>query len=201
MADDDWKRTWDARKAALESVLGPAEDTVLHAVVPFHLGGQADVLAFHKHIAGRVAATCELLGEPSQKQNLQGTYELMIADRDGNDWGPNVISKLARYTCDAVLQPGQTMDIGSAVPPKSTIAGFFFDDYKRMKYEGQDAGLLLCIGLTADEVAACRKGKRQEVYDALKAQKVFPYTDLFRPSVLKSSGGGGFWRRLTGGGG
>src|SRR5438128_21044 len=122
MAHDEWKRTWDARKAALESVLGPAEGTVLHAVIPFHLGGEADVLSFRKLIGGRVAATCELLGEPSQKRNLQGTFELAIAQRDGNNWGPNIISKLARYTCDAVLQPGQTMEIGSAVPAKSTIA-------------------------------------------------------------------------------
>jgi len=200
MADDEWKKTWDARLAALESVLGPSEDNVLHATVPFDLGGQADVLTFRQQIAGRVAATCELLGEPSQKRNLQGTFELAIAHRDDDDWGPNVISRLARYTCDAVLEPGQTMDIGPAVPAKSTIAGFFFDDYKRMKYQGEDAGVLLCIGLTADELAACLKGKRQMVYDALIAQKVFPYTDLFRPSVLKPSGGG-FWRRLTGGGG
>jgi hypothetical protein len=199
MANDEWKQTWDARQAALESVLGPAEDTVLHAPVPFHLGGQADVLTFRQRTAGRIAATCELLGEPSQKRNLQGTYELAIAHRDENDWGPNIISKLARYTCDAVLQPGQTMDIDSAVPAKSTIAGFFFDDFKRMKFAGADAGVLLCIGLTADEVIACRKGKRQMVYDALIAQKVFPYTDLNRLSVLKSSGGG-FWKRLTGGG-
>jgi hypothetical protein len=199
MADDGWKQTWDARQAALESVLGPADDLVLHAPVPFHLGGQADVLTFRRHIDGRLAATCELLGEGSQKRNLQGTFELAIAHREDHKWGANIISKLARYTCDAVLQPGQTMDIGSAVPAKSTIAGFFFDDFKRMKYQGDDAGVLLCIGLTADEMAACRKGKRQMVYDALIAQKVFPYTDLFRPSVLKSSGGG-FWRRLTGGG-
>ena len=185
MADEEWKQTWDARKAALESVLGPAEDTVLHAAIPFYLGGQADVLSFRTQIAGRVAATCELLGEPSQKRNVQGTFELAFAHRDDNAWGPNIISRLARYTCDAVLQPGQTMDIGAAVPAKSTIAGFFFDDFKRMKFQGAKAGVLLCIGLTADEVAACRRGKRQMVYDALIAQQVFPYTDLFRPSVLK----------------
>jgi hypothetical protein len=199
MAHNDWQHTWDARKAALESVLGPAEDCVLHALVPFHLGGQADVLTFRKHIPGRTAATCELLGEPAQKRNLLGTYELVIAHRDDNDWGPNVISKLARYTCDAQVQPGQTMDIAPAAPPNSTIAGFFFDDYKRIKYDGEDAGLLLCIGLTADELAACISGKRQMVYDALVAQNVFPYTDLDRPSVLKPPRPG-FWRRLLSGG-
>src|SRR4051812_42772033 len=185
MAENDWQQIWDARKAALESALGPADDSILHALVPFHLGGQADVLTFRNHIPGRTAATCELLGQPAQKRNLLGTYELAIAHRDDNDWGPNVISKLARYTCDALVQPGQTMEIGSAVPPGSTIAGFFFDDYKRIKYGGENAGLLLCIGLTADELAACMAGKRQTVYAALVTQNIFPYTDLNRPSVLK----------------
>jgi Suppressor of fused protein (SUFU) len=198
MDDDEWNRVWAARQAALESVLGPAENSVLHAVIPFELGGNADVLCFRKLIGEQIAATCELLGEPSQTPNSQGTYELAIAHRDENQWGPNIIAKLARYTCDAVLEPGETMDIGPAVPAKSTIAAFLFDDFKRMSYEGQDAGVLLCIGLTADEAAACLRGNRQEVYDALKAQNVFPYTDLFRPSVLKPRGG--FWRRLTGGG-
>jgi len=200
VGDDSWQRMWDARKAVLESVLGPAEDTVLHAMVPFHLGGQADVLSFRKHLPGRLSATCELLGEPSQKQNVIGNFELVVAHRDENEWGPNVISKLARYTCDAQLEPGHTMGIGTAVPKKSTIAAFFFVDYKRIKFEGIDAGLLLCIGLTSDELTACQKGRRKEVYDALVARGVFPYTDLFRESVLKPSGGG-FWRRLTGGGG
>jgi len=199
VGDDGWKKTWDARQAALESVLGPAEPVVLHAIVPFNLGGQADVLLFRNHIEGRVAATCELLGEPSQKPNLLGTYELAVAHRDDNDWGPQIISRLAKYTCESVLEPGHTMDIGPAVPRNSTITGFFFDDYKRMKYDGRDAGLLLCIGLTADELTACRQGKRQMVYDALVSQGIFPYTDLFRSSVLNPRPTG-FWRRLRRGG-
>jgi hypothetical protein len=204
MADKHWNQRWNKRKAALESVLGPADNRVLHATVPFDLGGLADVLFFRaaplsyygasgsatktgKRIDGLVAATCELLGEPSQMPNLQGTYELAIAHRGENDWGPAAISNLARYTSKAVQQPGQTMDIGSAVPANSTIAGFFFDDFKRMTFDGADAGILLCIGLTADEVMACRKGKRQSVYDGLIEQAIFPYTDLYRPSVLQRS--------------
>jgi hypothetical protein len=197
--DDDWQQTWDARKAALQGVLGEADDTVFHAPVPFHLGGFADVLSFHKHIPGRVAATCELLGEASQKQNQLGSFELVVAHRDDNEWGPNLISKLARYTCDAKVEPGQTMDIGSAVPKGSTITGLFFVDYSRFKYGGKDAGLLLCIGVTADELAACRKRKQQEVFEALNAAGVYPYTDLSRASTLGGNKGG-FWSRLTGGG-
>jgi len=199
MAGDSWQQIWDERKAALESVLGKSDDMVLTAFLPFHLGGQADVLLFHKHIAGRVAATCVLLGEPSQKKNELGVFELMVAHRDENDWGPQVISKLARYTCDACLKPGDTMEIGPAVPTGSTIAGFLFLDYSRFKFQGIDAGLLLCIGITADELAVCKQGKPQEVLDALKTAQVYPYTDLFRASALISPKRG-LWSRLTGGG-
>jgi hypothetical protein len=181
---DDWKHTWDAREAALTSVLGETDGMVLHAWLPFHLGGQADVICFRKHIPGRVAATCELLGEEGQIKNELGTYELMIAHRDDNDWGPNVISRLARYTCDALLGPGHTMEIGSAVPAGSTIAGFLFFEYARFDYRGQDAGLLLCLGITADELDHCKSGRREEVIAALKAASVYPYTELSRPSVL-----------------
>ncbi len=196
--DNEWKSLWDARQSALTSVLGETDGMVLHALIPFHLGGQADVICFHNHVPGRVAATCELLGEESQKKNQLGTYELMIAHRDDNTWGPNLISRLARYTCDAVLEPGHTMDIGPAVPEGSTISGFLFVDYSRFKFRGENAGLLLCIGVTADEMAACRQRKQQEIFDTLKAAGVYPYTDLFRPSVLKPAQGS-VWRRFFGG--
>lgn len=186
----DWKSTWAAREAALKSALGESDGMVLHAMIPFRLGGQADVICFRKHITGRVAATCELLGDEGQIKNELGTYELMIAHRDDNDWGPNVISRLARYTCDARLEPGHTMEIGPAVPKGATIAGFLFCDYARIKYRGQDAGLLLCLGITAGELERCKSGGRDEVLTALKSAKVYPYTDLSRSSVLRRCGGG-----------
>ena len=188
---DDWKQTWDAREAALKSVLGETDGMVLHAMIPFHLGGQADVICFRRHIPGRVAATCELLGEQSQIRNGLGTYELMIADRDGNDWGANLISRLARYTCDARLEPGHTMDIAAAVPKGSTIAGLLFCEYARFRYRGEDAGLLLCLGVGAEELEQCKGGKRDDVLAALKAANVYPYTDLSRRPVPRPRGGGG----------
>jgi hypothetical protein len=187
---DSWQETWNAREAALKSVLGETDGMVLHAMIPFYLGGQADVLSFRKHIPGRVAATCDLLGEEGQIRNDLGTYELMIAHRDDNNWGPNVISRLARYTCDARLEPGHTMDIGGAVPKGATITGFLFCEYARFQYREEEAGLLLCLGITADELDRCKTGRREEVLAALKAAGVYPYTDLSRPSLLWQGRGG-----------
>ena len=76
------------------------------------------------------------------------------------------------------------MDIGPATPEGATIAAFLFCEYGRFKVLGRDAGLLLCLGITEDELSACRAGNRSHVESAIKDAGVFPFTDLFRPSVL-----------------
>lgn len=110
----------------------------------------------------------------------------MICHRDDEDWGPNLISRLAYYTLEEKLEPGETMDIGPAAPDGSTIAALLFLEYARFKVRGKKAGLLLCIGITADELKMCRKGRRADVEQALKKARVYPYTDLYRQSVLKA---------------
>ncbi len=75
---DERERTWDMRGEQQQLMLGTSNRRSRHAVVPFNLGGQADVLVFRNHVPGQVAATCELLGEPTQKQNSLGTFELVI---------------------------------------------------------------------------------------------------------------------------
>jgi hypothetical protein len=190
--DDDWKAWWDARVAAIEAVLGKSEDTVGHAVIPFQfgpeMGGAADVVFFRHHLPGRVAVTSELIGCEEQIQNILGAYELMICHRDDEEWGPGLISQLAHYTLQAKLNPGETMGLGPAAPPGSTITALLFLEYARFTVRGKSAGLLLCLGITADELKVCRKGRYKEVVEALKKADVFPYTDLHRPSAVKRKG-------------
>lgn len=186
--DNEWTLWWDARIAAMESVLGPCSDTVGHGLIPFQfgadMGGAADIVYFHNHLEGTVSATSELIGCEEQLSNSQGNYELMICSREDDEWGANIIGQLAHYTLEAVLNPGETMDIGPATPQDSTIAAFLFYDYGRFLVRDREAGLLLCLGITADELARCRAGNRVEVESALQHSGVFPYTDLFRESVL-----------------
>ena len=188
-AKDDWKVWWDARMAAIEKVLGPSEDLVGHGMIPFEfgaeMGGAADVIYFKKHVPGVVAVTCELIGLDAQVKNKLGNYELMICQRKNVDWGAEIISQLAHYTLEAKLNPSETMDIGPAAPKGSTITAFLFFDYARFTVRRRKAGLLLCLGITADELAYCRAGRRPQVEKALKKAGVYPFTDLKRKSVVK----------------
>jgi len=186
--DDEWTFWWDARIAAMESVLGKSCDTVGHGTIPFHfgakMGGTADIVYFHNHVDGVVSATSELIGCDDQPANDQGNYELIICSRENDEWGQNIIGQLAHYTLEFVLNPGETMDIGSATPDGSTIAALLFCDYGRFRVRDRDAGLLLCLGLTSDELSQCRAGNRTHVESALKDAGVYPFTDLFRETVL-----------------
>lgn len=175
----------DARVAALAAVLGSPDDEVQHVVIPFCFpGSNADVLSFRHHRPGRVWATCDLLGDPNQQRSALGTYELLIAQRDDGCWGANLLARMARYTHEAVLNPGETMNIGPALPTGSTITGLLFCAYKQFTFQGEDAGLLLCLGLTADELEACQHGAAKQILAALRDKGVYPYTELRRTSVL-----------------
>ena len=183
-AAEDW---WDDRLAALESVLGPSDGMVTHSGVPSGAGyaaGGPDIVHFRSHVAGVVHATCEMIGLDAQIPNRLGNYELAICHRDEEDWGVRLIASLAHYTFDERLEPGHTMDLGDAAPAGATISALLFLAFARFVVRRRKAGVLLCIGITAGELAACRNGGARRVEKALRAAGVYPFTDLRRPSVI-----------------
>ncbi len=198
--DDEWQRIWDARAAALAALLGKPTDRVWHALVPFFLGGEADVLEFPEFVPGYTYVTAELTGtESGQRPSSLGSYELMVCTQAEATAAANLIAKLARYTCDAVLEPGETMDIGGSLGD-STLRALLFthpaDEVMRFSVEEQECGLLLCLGITGDELAFARTNGSQGLIQELKAKKVFPYTVPDRPSVVTAPRRE--WRRFFG---
>jgi hypothetical protein len=76
------------------------------------------------------------------------------------------------------------MGARSIVPKDSRMVAFLFDEFAKFEMRGEPAGVLLCIGITADELSACRRGKKDRVLKALKSKGVYPFTDLERRSAL-----------------
>lgn len=181
---EEWGRHWDARLDALRPVLGPADDQILTSPVPFHLGGSADVLTFRQHAAGVCYVTAGIIGDDRAKPNKLGQYELMICLRDPDEWAPRLISDLAKYTTEAVLAPGDTMDIAPALPQPARLDHLLFVPYAEIHVDGAKAGLLLCLGITADEYAWLREHGSDALVSKLKQANVYPFTDLARASVI-----------------
>lgn len=183
-ADDDWQKMWDARLASLESEFGKSEEEIATSATPIYLGGGADVLTFKDHIDGFVYITAGLIGNGSQKKTDLGEYELMICARNENDWMPTLLSQLAPYTFEAALNPGDTMNIGPAMPAGSTISALLYVPYREFKVNDIDAATLLCIGITEQELQHCSANGHTDVLAELKAKGIYPFTDPNRESVL-----------------
>lgn len=178
--EGDWEEVWDARADALAQVFGQGHDQVLHAPHPFALGGHADVVAFFHHLNGVVYVTAELTGKPNA---CYADYELMICHRTPQDWGPNVISRLAPYTQQAYIGAGESMDIDLATPAESPIKAFLFDTYGTFTLFGRENELRLCLGITKAELKYKLEHGPEKLLELLKRHGVYPFTDVDRDSV------------------
>ena len=182
-ATSEWEQTWVARQTALEKLFGPSADHVLHALVPFHLGGQADVLIFENHIVGATLyVTADLTGDDSAQasNDVWDQYELAICVRGSDTWPPNTISRLATYCINSPIRPGETMDIAEAVPQPSAISAFLFCDYGAFSLTGKRCGVLLCVGITSEELQRSFEVGSSTVLEQLRGDDVYPFTDLRR---------------------
>jgi hypothetical protein len=184
----EWERIWDKRIAALTPILGKPGGDVYHAVTPMFLGGYADVLPFPEYVPGMTYVTAELTGEDAgQIPSSLGNYELMICVREELPRAADMISMLARYTCEAALEPGETMDLpdffsGSVI--KALLFAHPGAEPVEFEFLGQSYGLLLCIGISAEELAFKHSNGSGPLLQSLRRRDVFPYTVLQRESVI-----------------
>jgi hypothetical protein len=187
MEENESRKVWDARIAALTAMLGSPTDRVYHATLPMYLGGFADVLPFPNYVPGMTYVTADLTGEDvGQLPTSLGNYELMICVREELSRAANMISRLARYTCDAKLEAGATMDLpdffsGSVI--KAVLFAHPGGQPIHFEYLGRQYGLLLCIGITAEELAFKRTNGSDALLALLRQYDVFPYTVLQREPV------------------
>ena len=94
-----------------------------------------------------------------QQQTAIGEYESdrqCARLRDETDWMPSLLSQLAPYTFEAALNPGDTLEIAPAMPAGSTIVALLCLAYRQFNVGAVDAGVLLCIGITAKRAGDCR---------------------------------------------
>lgn len=150
-------------------------------------GGWADVLAFRNYVPGETYVTADLTGWASgQMKNSLGQYELVICMKSESIAAVDMISRLARYTCDARIEPLHTLDIRDFLGDK-TLRALLFANLQEpppfFKVSGTPCGLLLCIGITSEELEFADEYGPEELLELLKKNKIFPYTIPNRPSV------------------
>lgn len=71
-----------------------------------------------------------------------------------------------------------------AVPEGSTICALQFARYGSFEVKDMKCRLLLCIGITEDELELARSEGYSVLVGLLKERGVFPFTDLHRASIF-----------------
>lgn len=208
------ERDYELKKQGLERVLGPMEDVVGHAIIPFAIGGAVDMYYFRYPAGGTAFATMELLdpkGNGPQPSEI-GTYELVSFTRHSmhaQSWAGRVnqrfnrskssrpaafdaierrmcgiFSDLGRYASEAVLNPFETCEL----PTDGPSICLFFDEYKRPDVDfavgSRKHVLLLVIEVFPSEMEFAEQKGGLELIKRLKARGVYPYSDMERNPVV-----------------
>ena len=202
-SEKEYNQHCEAKRAALERILGPMHNMVGHAVIPFQVGGAVDMYCFPNGIPGTGFATMELI-EPDgsgPKPNRIGTYELVAftkrrmpsSDEESKDHPFHkmerricgIFTGVGSYSYHAVLNPGETCEIpGKQGEPNKCL---IFDEYapKGAAFEisGKRHCLLLCLEVFPSEMEYAMKNGRAAVLKKLKEAGYYPYNDLDREPV------------------
>jgi len=186
----------EQKEHALENVLGKMHGSD-HSVISFYGGGYVDIYFFTNHIPGTGFATMELLDIDGRgpKPNLLGTYELVAFTKlrysEGENTEPSfermkyrirwIFTGIARYSFEAVLAPKETCELPDG-------KGFLiFDNYmpanKLFKIGDRTHHLLLCIEIFKSEMNFARDNGSDKLFNLLKKQGYYPYSDLDREPV------------------
>jgi len=211
-SEERWNQYYEAKKNALEKILGPMDEVVGHAVIPFAVGGAVDMYYFSSHIAGTVFATMELINPDGKgpKPNRMGTYELVactrlkrpavesprpMATNEESELPPfvkqerricGILTSIGSYSFHAVLQSGETCEVPRDEEDERICMVFDEFDTKGIPFEieGQEYGLLLCIEVHPSELNYARQLGSEAVIARLKEAGVYPYSDLDREPVV-----------------
>ena len=193
---------WNERKSQhMEIILGREHDMVMHAIIPYAIGGGLDLYYYPHGIIGTAIATKELSELPnSGSSNRRFTcYELAMFTRfqldleeardETTPFGKAhsniniILNQIAPYSATASLNEWETC----AFPTEMEKVGgkcLIFDSYGAASDEMvQSFGVLAIIEVFPSEMAFARSDGGAELIGRLKAAGYYPYSDLDREPV------------------
>lgn len=198
--EDEW---YEQKSQLMEGTLGKEHDMVMHALIPFELGGGLDLYYYPNGIKGTGIATKELAFacRESSRNSKFKKFELVMftnqklnMDQAKDEATPfglahsninQILNCMAPYSSQAELNPRETCEF-----PKDMedIGGkcLIFDSYETAttKPNNENFGIMLIIEIFRDEMEFAMNEGGQKLLDLLKENDVYPYSDLDRPSVL-----------------
>ncbi len=191
---------YDRKSAMMESWLGKEHNMVMHAIIPYCVGGGLDLYYYPNGVRGTAIATKELseLPDRGSSNDVFGTYELVMFTRQKLDleqakdrstpFGKahatinSILNLIARYSGQAKLNPLQTCEFPADM---KGVGGkcLIFDRFPPGDGE-QEFGLLALIEVFRSEMVFAQKKGVARLVERLRAANAYPYSDMDRKPVV-----------------
>lgn len=200
--DSAARAAWDEHKSrVMERFLGKEHDMVMHAIIPYAIGGALDLYYYPNGIPGTAIATKELSELPNvvSSNKIFGSYEMVMFTRQALDLDQakesetafgkahdnigRILNFMARYSAEASLNPGETCEFPSDF---EHVGGkcLVFDGYGPHTDDvAKKFGLLIVIEVFRSEMEFARENGGAALLAKLKAAGHHPYSDLDRQPV------------------
>ncbi len=201
-ADEEFARRWYDRKSTLmEASLGREHDMVMHAIIPYAIGGGLDLYYYPNKLPGTAIATKELSERPDEgsSNDVYRCYELVMFTRHAIDLDAArdettpfgrahtsinaILNVIAPYSAQARLNPNETCEFPADM---EGLGGrcLVFDGFAEHSDDMVDSfGLLAIIEVFRSEMDYARKHGGEKLIKKLKSKKHYPYSDLDRKPV------------------
>jgi hypothetical protein len=200
--NDRIEQEWYDRKSQLmEQSLGREHGMVMHAIIPYAIGGALDLYYFPNGLSGTAIATKELCELPTEgaANDVFDVYEMVMFTRhkidldaardESSDFGKahstikSILNCMARYSAEARLNPYETCEF----PEKMERIGgrcLIFVDYAHHRDEVAGTfGLLGIIEIFRSEMDYARENGGAALIELLKTKGHYPFSDLDREPV------------------
>ena len=200
---DETALGWYEQKTAwMEAILGKEHPIVMHAIVPYAIGGALDLYYYPSGtVPGTAVATKELSELPNEGSSnaVFRAYELVMftkhpldldsAQDEQSEFGRAhasinaILNCIAHYSATAELNPRETCEFPAEM---DTVGGkcLIFDSYGRDPDDAvEDFGLLLLIEIFRSEMEFARTHGGAVLLKRLRSQGHYPYSDLDRAPV------------------
>jgi hypothetical protein len=196
--ENEW---YEKKSGLMEALLGKEHDMVMHAVIPYEIGGALDLYYYPNGISGTGVATKELsfACRDSSTNDWFEKYELVMFTREQLDLDQaqdesspfgeahqnisSILNPIARYSEEAKLNPNETCEFPSDI---EGIGGkcLIFSAYETAEGKSDNFGLLAIIEVFRSEMEYAMDQGGDMLLGLLKEKGIYPYSDMNREPVI-----------------
>ncbi|MHB9295552.1 hypothetical protein PilKf_01298 [Pillotina sp. SPG140] len=200
---------YEIKDKYMESVLGKEHEQVMHAIIPFFVGGTLDLYYFTNYCSGTIIATKELTNYKfnKPKNDSYDAYELIMVTKHKIDLesvkaeNPRedtfaydhkfiniILNFVGNYSITTKLNPFETIEFPDDIENiggKCLILDAFSEPLCNKETRNKKIGLMLLIEIHRNEMEYAMQQKGRKLIKKLKEKGFYPYTGINRPSVIE----------------